>query len=131
MSLKSKARAAKQRAHKKRMLETEQQNLDKEFKRLKGLTGGFALDKRSTPKAKPVTEYRNYQGFLPPKADPVHVTTDAVKLTDSMVERERRAQVVAKERSKLVMPVFNKGGYQLPTESDLADFKAGLLRRRS
>lgn len=106
----------------------------KNAERLKTLAGGFSFSSH-TPKTEklksaPVLR-RNYVGLLPAKADPVYELKHKAVLTEEQQVRENKAQEEIRKKKALVMPVFNKGGYQLPTESDLQDFKLGLLRRRS
>jgi len=130
MSLKSKAKAAKTRAHKKLMATQEVQKLERNAERLKSMTGGFAIDKRQSKKEVQPVLYRNYQGFVEGSPDPVYVAKSVPQYTEDMALREQRAQAQIKERKKLVMPLFNKGGLQLPTEADLVASKRGELKRR-
>lgn len=133
MSLKSKAKEEMLRQRKRKQLEDEALALARNAERLMSMQGGFALNgvRRDTPKDKPKAMYRNFQGVLPAKADPVHTPRTKVEYHGVMQDRELAARAAIREKEKLVMPLFNKGGDQLPTESDLKDFRSGLLRRRS
>lgn len=134
MSLQSKAKAELKRKRLKQQQELEFLKLEKNAKRLQTLVGGFSFNAyrpRSSKLEKPKPQYRNYQGTLPAKPDPVYVPKEKIVYAPDMQARENKAQQAIKEKEALVMPVYNKGGYQLPTESNLKDFKQGLLRRRS
>ena len=119
--------------HKANLKLQEAAKLEKERQRLLNMKGGFSLagHKSTTKKAKVKVEYRNYQGFLPAKADPVHVSSSKAKLSDEMLKRELAAQEEIKLKKSLCMPLYNKGGMAYPTETDLKAFKNGELRRRS
>ena len=120
--------------HKANLKLQEERRLEKERKRLLSMTGGFSLDgyvSSSKTKAKAKVAYRNFEGRLPAKPDPVHIAKSKAALSEEMRARELLAQEEIKLKKSLCMPLYNKGGMAYPTETDLIAFKNGELRRRS
>jgi hypothetical protein len=137
MSLKSKAKAAKQRAHKQRMAEQEVQATATKAVKLKTAVAGFARTGRTAdivraheqakmPKYRQRTEVNHTEDRFPK-----HKDKPIVSLSDDMRKREQAALEKTKEYKARVGPAFNKGGYQLLDEGVLAAEKKGELRRRS
>lgn len=135
-----------QRDRERRLREQEvlDKNLDKNLKRLKSLTGGFArpgtvarpgLRKKAENQAQLVKFGPRLQmdinQRLPAKVDPIPKVPEAPQYEGDMAEREEAARQRTREMKARVGPVGNKMGPQYMTDSDLADERQGLLRRRS
>ena len=123
--------------HKANLKIQEEARLEKERVRLLNLKGGFALaDYKPKPKVRALqpqlqNTLRTFDGRLPAKADPVPEYKSKDGLTESMAKRESLAQEEIKIKRSLCMPLYNKGGPQYPTATDLVAFRNGELRRRS
>lgn len=105
--------------------------------RLKSLTAGFSRSPRIAKMARKSYLFEvnsRVEPFLPAKVDPVMRERKAPKLAQSVLDelpqREHAAAEKLKELKTRVGPAFNKGGYQYLGDSDLADVRAGLTRRR-
>lgn len=126
----------------------EQEVLDKalasNLKRLKTMTGGFArpgtvakagLKRKSETEAQLVKFGPRLQmdinQRLPAKADPIPKVPEIPQYEGDMAERQALAEQRTREMKARVGPVGNKMGPQYMTDSDLADERKGLLRRRS
>ena len=118
--------------HKRNLKLQAEAKLEKERNRILNLKGGFGLaDHKPKPKVKVAPMYRNFEGRLPAKPDPVHVSTkQRVILSEEMQRREEIAQEEIKVKQSLVQPIFNKGAPQYLSGADLEDFCKGELRRR-
>ncbi|QRE00221.1 hypothetical protein [Burkholderia phage BCSR5] len=142
MSLKSKAKAAKQRERKQQEAAREAQRLADNANRLKTMSGGFSRSpvKRSTVqafKASKMPQYVKQREVSHADGDRfLHMsakTKPAVvgELTPEMQAREAMAQSYAREYKNRVAPAYNKGPDMLMSDSEYAAMKRGELRRRS
>lgn len=134
MSLRSKAKAARQREKARAARELEVQKLEANWERIKVTSSGIRV---SPGKVQPT-------GFLAPKhfvrevvrhpslqSAPKNVLNDMKPtLSPEMEARERAAQLEREAKKKRTAPVYNKGGYQYLTDDMIEDMKAGTLRRR-
>lgn len=80
-----------------------------------------------TSKKRPPVVVQEVETPIPTKTLPVPLSA---KATGVLPVRDELAEAKAVLKAR-VGQVFNKGGLQYLTDSDLADGKAGLLRRRS
>lgn len=113
----------------KKHKQEEDRLLKENYERLKNLTGGFArggevkiIKKRLSP---PST-----LPFLPAKIDPPPKIMKKKEYTGDLLDRELAAKEKYREMQSRIAPVGNKMGAQYLNDTDLADFKKGLLRRR-
>lgn len=131
----SKAKAAKKREQVKRQQDEEARQLAANAERLKNMKGGFSLaGYTGKPKSKeyipPQVMRREYVGNTPAKPDPVYVAKARPNYSPEMLAREKAAQDEIALKKSLSMPLYNKGGNQVPTSMDLEAFRNGELRRR-
>lgn len=136
MSKAAKAKAQKLREHKRKMEEQDNAALDRRMNKLRTLTGGFTLTSdlkvRVQPKeyVPPKVSYRTSIERLPASPDPLPQVKARKVLTPEEELREQIAQHHIKQKQARVMPLFNKGGYQLAGEFELGAAKNGELKRR-
>lgn len=132
-------RARKQRIREldaKRKLQ-EQQELLENAKRLKSMKGGFSRSEieREAQRNFVFKVPGRVEPFLPAKFDGPPIQRKRPKLDKSLLDelsdREKKAKQKLAELKSRVGVVFNKGGYQYLTDSDLEDERAGKTRRRS
>lgn len=136
----NKAKAAKLRAHKKRIKEQEAESLAKTMNRLKTLKSNFArtpltkdkslavdlkLKTGPTPYRRPSSLGSSLNEFVP-----VDIHKSSPKLSPEMQLREKKAKDEYEAKKARIAPIGNKMGYQYMNDLDFADFKKGLLRRR-
>lgn len=142
-SKKQKLLALRDREHRLREQQVLDAQLQRNFERLKSEVGGFARPgtKASAPairkKARAEEQSKRFGtryevgARLPAKADPAPRDNLGPRYTGDMARREAEALEQTKLLQNRVAPLGNKMGNQYMTDSDLADFKKGLLRRRS
>lgn len=140
MSLKSKAKAAKQREHNKKLRQQEVAKLERKAEELKTRSSGFARTGRTAQhvasfNASKIPTYKprddtpvshSPDRFRHPEAKPVE------RLSDEMAAREQAAKDDYRTRiQSRVGPAFNKGGLQYLGDADLIEQQGGGGRRRS
>lgn len=143
-SKRQKLLAQRDRERKLREHEVLDKALAQNLKRLRSLTGGFARPGTTAApgirqKAAQTAQLMRFgprlnmaiNQRLPAKADPAPKVVAEPKYDGEMAEREAAALQRTKEMQARVGPVGNKMGPQYMTDSDLADERQGLLRRRS
>jgi len=144
MRKRAKLIAERDRLNKVKEAVQEQERLLESYRELSTRTGGFSrggtVDKVAIKKR--LQEQESLSKFGPrfherPKSTkPVNVSMQVKqkpnpRYTDEMATREEKAKQEYERMKMRVGPVGNKMGDQYLTDSDLADFKRGLLRRRS
>lgn len=142
----SKIRAQRDRERAKKEAEQEQARLDRKAEELRNRKGGFALVLKG--EKIPLKSKQRTSAIMPyPKVlrdtdtshlvirslavDPVAVIKEQPRLSEEMQKRELQAQREIREKKKLAMPLYNKGGLQYPTQEEILAMKNGELRRRS
>jgi len=113
----------------------EAQELEKNAERLKSMTGGFSRSKREPIKVPLLKDNPRVTPFLPAKFDGPPARPGRPQLAPAVLEnldvRNKQAAIRTQELQSRVGPVYNKGGYQFLTDSDLEDLRSGRTRRRS
>lgn len=141
MSQRSKAKAALKREREKRQKEMEEAALQRKWENLTKQVGGFSRSgevkakvrsKRVEPLA-PIRPQSSLKVVERNKYDEYRVSSDkeVVRLSPEMQRREDAAKARYEEMKKMTIPLYNKGGYQMPTPADVEAMKQGGLRRRS
>jgi len=118
------------------------EELASNLKRMKAEVGGFARPgskiAKGTKQALALKDQlqrfgprftTDFRGLA--RADPSPKVEQAPRYEGAMAEREAKAVEEAKFLKNRVGPLGNKMGDQYMTDTDLADFQKGLLRRRS
>lgn len=139
----AKLKASRQREKQRNLQHSLDEQLDANAVRLKTMTAGFTLANVKIKKtnAQLLHEFRNPKilrrveaviapSMPDPKAD-LKKLQDHLRYNSEMLVREKAAQAIIREKKKLAMPLYNKGGLQMPTSADLEAFRNGELRRRS
>ena len=136
MSKAAKAKAQKLREHKRKMEEQENAALDRKMNKLRTLTGGFTLTSdlkvrvQSKEYVPPKINYRTSIERLPRSPDPVPQAKTRKVLTPEEELREQIAQHHIKQKQARVMPLYNKGGLMVATDSEMQASRQGELKRR-
>lgn len=136
--------AQRDRERRLRDQEVLDRKLASNLKRLKSLTGGFARPgtvaapnlRQKAAQAAQLARFgprlqMDINQRLPAKADPVPKIPEEPQYDGELAKRQEAALQRTKEMQARVGPVGNKMGPQYMTDSDLADERKGLLRRRS
>lgn len=144
MRKRAKLIAERDRARKQLEHQIEQEKLVESYKELSTRTGGFArggtADKKQLKRKAQEQEQLAKFGLRfherPKSRKPVNVelqvkVRNVPRYSGEMAERELKAKQEYERMKLRIGPVGNKMGDQYLTDSDLADFKKGLLRRRS
>lgn len=142
MSLKSKAKAQKQREHNKRLHEQELQKTQSNALRLRAMTSGFARTERRAQDEQAFRESKTPTYAFERRVTVVHdkplderftARSSEVRqlLSPEMAAREAAAVERYEEMKKMVQPLYNKGGLQYPDAGAVEAAKKGELRRRS
>lgn len=136
----NKEKAARRRAHNSRMSAQRMEALNRQWEALLNQQGGFSRDGAkpkhlvAQSKAAPTPFRRNMpEQPLPGRYVAQQSTHNKKQLSPEMQEREDKAKRHYDENIRTrIGQVFNKGSAsQYLTDSDLADQKKGLTRRRS
>lgn len=142
MSQRSKAKAALKREHEKRQKQMEEAALQRKWEKLTSQTGGFsrsASTRVSQPKKIEPPRYQResdlqlisksrsdrYNDYRTPEPKAKQ------RLSEEMQKREEAALARYQELKARTGPLGNKMGNQFMGELDLAEMRAGGLRRRS
>lgn len=136
--------AAKDRAVKVRRNMEEELELARNLRQMQRQVGGFArpgtVAKPGLRKRALAEEQAKRFGVRlaqesprrgPARADPPPKDNMGPRYEGEMAERQRAAYEKTRELKNRVAPLGNKMGAQYMTDTDLADFEKGLLRRRT
>lgn len=133
-----KIKAAKEREKKKAEQLKEEARLIANADRLMTMKSGFALVlngevvKTRVHKKRPQLPIRDFGTYVPGNhPPPVTQVSAKPRLSEEMQLREMKAQQEIREKKKLSMPLYNKGGLQYPTQEEIQAMRNGELRRRS
>lgn len=136
MSKAAKAKAQKQREHQRKMNAQANAKMDRNMNKLRTLTGGFTLTSdlkvrvQSKEWVPPKVSYRTSIERLPASPDPLPQMKARKVLTPEEELREQIAQHHIKQKQARVMPLYNKGGLMVATDSEMQASMRGELKRR-
>ena len=135
MSIQSKLRAARKRAHAKLLREQEARKLDEQWEKVKAMGSGIRVSSGVEASKKSFATEKAFRRETP-RHPSLRVSASELtlparpQLSPEMEAREQKALLEIEAKKKRTAPVYNKGGYQYLTDDMIDDMRNGTLRRR-